>query len=264
MESDSNWNVGEVAVYEAASKPARLSEKAAAARRIAQPLGLHHHAASVPYRLVSIYLSMALARIGVRPMTITIFWGLLGMAGVVALACPHYRVQVAGACALQLSYLLDCVDGEVARLTGRLSRIRSFVDRLNHGMIKAALFPALGYAVLQATHQWIYFWLSFSACVFTVNHHAAKFYAQCTGVELPPRYRDVPRRHRQRSSLLSRLVGTFSILQESPGFFGLILLAAAFRRLDLVVIWYGLTSPIWFFFRSLEISRYRGTNQTYD
>ncbi len=126
------------------------------ARRIAQPAGLGPNVTDIPYRILSIFPSLLLARVGLSPNQITLLWISLGLMAVVALGSAKYGVRVAGALILQLSYLLDFVDGEVARLQNRISEQGSFLDLAGHGLVKTGLFLALGYHVLVSTHRFAY------------------------------------------------------------------------------------------------------------
>lgn len=224
------------------------------ARRVAQPLGLHGGGLSAPYRLTSIYLSLPLARWGVRPMAITTVWGVLGFVGAVALACPRYSVRLAGALLLEFSYWLDNIDGEVARLLNppQISKKRALLDRINHSVIKTALFLAPGLYVFRITQQPVYLWLAFSACVFTINHHTAKYYAQCVGLS-PSNWPARPEDRGRRPGLARRTINWISLSQETPGLFALALLAVLFRHLDWMLIWYGITAPLWFLFRTADL-----------
>src|SRR5258707_1360239 len=98
------------------------------ARKIAQPPGSNSTITDIPYRAVSIFPSIWLARTRVTANQITLLWGFLGLVAVIGLAWPSQNVRIGAAVLLEFSYLLDFVDGEVARLQHRTSKRGFFYD----------------------------------------------------------------------------------------------------------------------------------------
>lgn len=60
---------------------------------------------------------------------------------------------VLGAIMLQLHYLLDCVDGNIARLTNRCTPLGAKLDKLVDQIVRATLFVSLAY--LSTVTLWI-------------------------------------------------------------------------------------------------------------
>jgi len=227
----------------------------ASLRGIAQPREYSPSRTDRPYRAVSIYLSAPLARAGATPNGITIAWIVVGLAGVAAFLADNRGAHVLGAILLQFSYLLDFVDGEVARLTDRRSLSGGFLDLLGHGVIKASLPLAVGAAAAWQTGQ---VWLALAggvAAVAIVVGDALRFYAACTigeltGGDLGHTVVPLERRDPRRPSL-GRLVGTaFDLSFESPGLYGLTLVAALFDRLDALVVYWAVGGVVWFGLRA--------------
>jgi phosphatidylglycerophosphate synthase len=232
----------------------------AALRSIAQPPEYSPSITDRPYRVVSIFLSLPLARVGATPNGITLGWTVIGLAGVVALMADSWPVRVGGALLLQLSYLLDFVDGEVARLTGRRSAVGGFLDLIGHGVIKASLPLAAGAAAGWHGGQPLLLVLGGIGAVAVVIGDTLRFYAACTLNELAggdlghtvvPHESQGPRR-----PTLARLAGTaFDLSFESPGLYGLALLAALADRLDLLVVYWAVGGLAWFGRRATTYSR---------
>ncbi|MGH9396992.1 MAG: CDP-alcohol phosphatidyltransferase family protein [Terriglobia bacterium] len=216
------------------------------ARRIAQPAAHSPALTDIPYRAVSIYPSTVLARLGIAPNQITILWIVLGIAGVLALASPSYGVRIAGAVLLEVSYLFDFVDGEVARLTNRTSQLGYLLDLAGHGIIKTALFLAIGYGLFASTHRYEMLMLAFLACVGVSNGQMVPFYVG----EAFRRTESgrVPAAQTARS-LLRKLLSWSVYAFESPGLYLLVLLGAVFNGLEWVLVFYGILSPLWFLYR---------------
>ena len=227
----------------------------AALRRIAQPREYSPSLTDRPYRAISIFLSLPLARAGATPNGITIGWILVGLAGVSAFVVEGWGAHVAGALLLQLSYLLDFVDGEVARLTDRRSLSGGFLDLLGHGVLKASLPMAVGAAAgWQTGRTWLLLAGGVASVVIVVGD-TLRFYAACTVNELAGGdlgHTVVPyKRRRGRRPSLAKVVATaFDLCFESPGLYGLTLVAALADRLDVLVVYWAAGGLAWFWRRA--------------
>ncbi|MHB8484457.1 MAG: CDP-alcohol phosphatidyltransferase family protein [Candidatus Acidiferrales bacterium] len=222
------------------------------ARGIAQPAGSSPSITDIPYRKVSIYLSVPLAKLSVTPNQITVVWILLGLAGDVGLGFSQYWVRVTAAAIFQLSYILDYVDGEVARLQGRTSKRGFFLDLSGHCLIKTGIFLGVGYRIVASTGRLEYLILAFLACVSVSNLSSLYTFASYAGVSAwkkPDSHDTAPP---PRASTLRRLLGLFGILFESPGIYALVFVAAVLERTEWLLLFYGICGPLWFVFRTHE------------
>ncbi|HXG16125.1 MAG TPA: CDP-alcohol phosphatidyltransferase family protein [Calidithermus sp.] len=228
-------------------------------RAIAQPPEYSPSPTDGFYRVFSIFLSVPLSRLGAAPNAITVAWILVGLGGVAALLAGSWPVRVAGALLLQLSYLLDFVDGEVARLRRRLSLVGGFLDLAGHGLIKAALPLAVGASAAAVAGRPA--WLAAGAVgsVALIVGDSLRFYAACTSADLgagdlghaPAPARRAGARH--RPGRLVRALATLSF--ETPGLYATVLLAAVLDRLDLLAISWGLGAPLWMLARAVGYAR---------
>ncbi|MGH9450310.1 MAG: CDP-alcohol phosphatidyltransferase family protein, partial [Terriglobia bacterium] len=215
------------------------------ARGIAQPSAFSPNVTDIPYRTVSIYPSVVLARLGITANQITIGWIILGIVGVVALGSQAYAFRLAGAILLEVAYLLDFVDGEVARLTNRTSQLGYLLDLAGHGVIKTALFLAIGYGVFASTQRYEMLVLAFLACVGVMNGHLVPMFVS----EAFPQAVPQPAPAATQRSVLRSALSWPTYLFESPGIYLLVLLGAIFNRLDWVLVFYGILGPLWFLYR---------------
>jgi phosphatidylglycerophosphate synthase len=69
---------------------------------------------------------------GVRPNSITILMILSGLLGAALFAVDNVVVKVAGYVFIQLWFVMDCCDGEVARITKDYSKYGTEMDYLAH------------------------------------------------------------------------------------------------------------------------------------
>jgi hypothetical protein len=76
------------------------------------------------------YLARWAARFGLAPATVTVASFGWGLAAAAAFAVGTRPALVVGAVALQVAFLLDCVDGQLARYTGRTSATGAWLDAM--------------------------------------------------------------------------------------------------------------------------------------
>jgi phosphatidylglycerophosphate synthase len=95
-------------------------------------------------RRLSPYATMAFARLGWSPNTVTACFIISGVAAGVLAAVPGLPAAIGVALLTQLYLLFDCSDGELARLTGRFSPAGVYLDRIGHYIAEALLLVGLG------------------------------------------------------------------------------------------------------------------------
>jgi phosphatidylglycerophosphate synthase len=107
--------------------------------------------------------------LGVSPNLLTILSMLVGLGGAYLLATGWVA---SGAMVLIVWGLLDCCDGEVARLTGRLSPAGALLETLNSNVQYVLWLPALCYGLYtegQLGVQWVFAAFLFSGLFNTVR-----------------------------------------------------------------------------------------------
>jgi hypothetical protein len=226
-------------------------------RRIAQPPQYSPSRADWIYRRWSIYLSIPLARYGLTPNGITLGWIIIGLLGAGALVSSSWIVRVLGALLLEFSYLLDFVDGEVARLTDQRSLVGTFLDLMGHGLIKTALpFAAGASAFMQSGSRFMLFAGAVGAIAIGVGD-ALRFHAACTSGRLGAGDLErvsAGRRPLSELSIRELAGGAFDLSNESPGLFALALLAALLNRLAALTVYWMVAGPIWLGLRAITYS----------
>ena len=103
------------------------------------------------HRRLSIHLTAVLLRTPVTLNQVSLLMIAAAIAGA-ALCVPNdLRVNLVGAAVLYLSFLLDKVDGEMARWRGQPSVIGILLDRFHHRLAEPLLFLAVGVRAWQVT-----------------------------------------------------------------------------------------------------------------
>ncbi len=102
---------------------------------------------TILHRPIAHPLARLLARTPITPNQITVFAFGIGLASAGAFAVGSYALALLGAALLVVSAFIDCVDGELARLALRESRIGKWLDLCLDNVVHVCLFVAIGLGV---------------------------------------------------------------------------------------------------------------------
>lgn len=120
---------------------------------------------------VSIHVTRFFVRFNLSPTIATFAFLIFGLAGSVLLLFGGVYSLLGFAC-LFVYYIMDCVDGEVARYHGREKFIFGFHDFMFHLYVKSAFFICYGiYAARTSGESWVFFF----ALAALVSSLLAKF-----------------------------------------------------------------------------------------
>jgi phosphatidylglycerophosphate synthase len=95
-------------------------------------------------RKVSPYLTRALLPTPLSANVVTGLMSVVGLAAAALTSLPSVAAAVGAALLIQLQLLLDCSDGELARVRGESSPAGIYLDRIGHYLTEAALPIGLG------------------------------------------------------------------------------------------------------------------------
>src|SRR6059036_2495444 len=96
-------------------------------------------------RKVSTLLTRLFLRIGLSPNAITVLSLFIGLMAAGSFALGGYLVGIVGSLLFQLSAIVDCCDGEVARLTNRQSRFGEQLDITADNVVHMAIFAGVAW-----------------------------------------------------------------------------------------------------------------------
>lgn len=98
-------------------------------------------------RPLAVRIARGLKNTPVTAPLVTLVWTPIGLGGALCYAAGGYGLALVGTVALQVKNILDAVDGSLARLQGRPSRIGRFLDTDMDAVVAAALYAGLAMAV---------------------------------------------------------------------------------------------------------------------
>ena len=100
-------------------------------------------------RRLSRHLTYLALRLGLRPNEVTVISMALGIGAALLFARGDWGTTVIAALLLQVSLMVDCVDGEVARYTGRFTPVGAWLDGVGDRVKEYSVYAGLaaGYDV---------------------------------------------------------------------------------------------------------------------
>jgi phosphatidylglycerophosphate synthase len=113
-------------------------------QEIIDRLNDEHWAGRLYMRRLSPRLTWIFARLGWSPNAVTVGFIGCGLAAGAAVTVSGLAGAAGGAVLIQAYLLLDCSDGELARLTGRTSATGVYLDGIGHYLGEMALLVGLG------------------------------------------------------------------------------------------------------------------------
>jgi hypothetical protein len=124
-------------------------------------------------RRLSKPLSGFAAARGWSPNTITIVSLVVGLAAALSFAVGERWALVVGAVLLQVSIIIDCSDGEVARLTGRYSTVGAWLDAATDRIKEYAAYAGLAWGVWSAGSD--IWWLAGATMTLQTARHLSDY-----------------------------------------------------------------------------------------
>ena len=183
---------------------------------------------------------------------ITLFSYLVYFLACLILIFVSYPWNALSAVLIYFAYVLDCVDGNVARYKNSISLGGVFLDSLGHSFVPAVLIFCVGFAAFYRALNGYYLLAGFVASFFFMA--TAQITAKHETIIL--KYAKVTKNNGEESLLISLFgMPTFHLCE-------LILFAALFNVLHWLIVFYVFFIPlryfgaVYFSFRSLSRTKY--------
>ena len=98
-------------------------------------------------RPISVYFTWLIVRTPLSANNVTFLQIIVGSCGAVFLAFPGGYLPLYGVILIQISYILDCVDGEVARWKKIESKGGEYLDLICHTVVVSLYMFCFGYGL---------------------------------------------------------------------------------------------------------------------
>jgi len=197
-------------------------------------------------RKVSIYFTKLFLYTPITGNQVTLLMILVGAVASVFFVFGNHYMSIIGALILQLWYVLDHVDGEVARYRGK-SRIGVYLDLLNHSIVHPLIFVFMAFGVYSAVNNiWILI-LGFSSAISVLWFDLAILnkYAVFVMERMPHKKEKKPGAAKKGSlGFLQKTYAGIGFVFRFPGMMNILLLASVFNVLMYIFIFYGISLPV--------------------
>jgi len=111
-------------------------------------------------RIFSIYFTKIFILLGITPNQVTILMIISALIGSTLFAFPSLTLAIIAFFMFQIWLILDCSDGEVARITGKKSLFGPYLDRLNHYIADITIFLSLGLKIYIISNNLLFLFIS--------------------------------------------------------------------------------------------------------
>lgn len=209
-------------------------------------------------RLPSFYMTWLFLHLNISANQATYISLVIGFGSCIFLALGSYTLKLAGALLASLYLLLDCVDGNIARYTKSTSPFGKFIDASASYIISSFLFMSIGLGTFMNPNSSILlrhsesFFISFNKYIFLiVGFWSAFSYLLARLISL--RYKTMIVSSSDNDSTKNLISNRFfrissivfrNIFGVSGFFVPLLLLAAVFRLLGFLALFYAVVNSI--------------------
>lgn len=140
--------------------------------------GISHHAPrhDVVVRKLSIYVTWLLLHTPLSANAITVLQIVVGVIGGALLIPADYVLNFAGILLLQLGYVLDCCDGEVARYRQQASVRGVFLDLIGHEIVIPFMYMGLALGEFQRGAPLSVLIFGFAVALFSLRFDIAALF----------------------------------------------------------------------------------------
>ncbi len=204
-------------------------------------------------RSMSIYLTKLFLYTPLTPNQITYIWWAMGITSAFLFAVGDYWYALAAALLLNLSFLIDYVDGEVSRYRKQSSLLGVYLDYMAHYTINPLVMLGIGIGAymnnsLPTMPNFIYLLAGAIASIFMLNINLVKTKKYEVFIDKGELKKVEAQRkvfkEKAEEGLVKFVLGFFRM-----SFLNIIPIAAVFNFLDYMVIFYAVFMPIMYLSR---------------
>lgn len=183
-----------------------------------------------------------------EPTTICFIMVLIGLVSIPFFFLGGYWNIIIGALILQVHYIFDHIDGNIARVANKKSIRGKYLDYIPNITINQLVLIALGFGVFRNTGNIYYLLLGVSAGFFYLAKEPARLYKYSIRNDLNLKQNFSPT-NKKDISKFQKINQKIGIIFDFPGMMNLILIFAIFNLSHLLIILYGIYFPIYFIAR---------------
>lgn len=205
-------------------------------------------------RPISFVLTYFLINIGVTANAVSVIAIIDALLSCILIASPYQYLRIVGVFLFALWHVLDCVDGNIARVKHESSYMGEYIDALSGYTASSFVFLSIGIAAYYTSTMFVNvgYWImlgGFASVAETYtrlihNRYTVAAYRRDFEItnSLPDIKQDDPEGKRGLLFIGSRIRKTFGF---SALFIPFLILALIFNRFDILVIFYSIYNICW-------------------
>jgi len=183
-----------------------------------------------------------------EPTTICFIMILIGVASIPFFFLGGYWNIIIGALILQVHYIFDHIDGNIARVTNKKSIRGKYLDYIPNITVNQLVLIALGFGIFRTTGEISYLLLGVSAGFFYLAKEPARLHKYSIMDDL--NIKEKPLTNKRNISKFQKINHKTGIIFDFPGMMNLILIFGIFNLSHILIILYGIYFPIYFIARA--------------
>ena len=197
-------------------------------------------------RKIALYFTWFLLHFNVTPNQatfISLFFSIIGSSFFIL---GQYKYSIMAAILLQLSYIFDCVDGEIARFTKLGNPKGHYFDRIAEYISSSLIFVGITFGAYRMFNEAYYFIFGFAAVLSILYFRMFSSEKYKILYEYSLKLKENPKASINKKKVLELL----KLLHDKIGFFfripaltNIITIAAFFNALNSALIFYGTIFP---------------------
>ncbi len=194
-------------------------------------------------RKISIYFTLLLIHLGVSGNVASMIMLITGLIASSFFTLGNYSAYLAGVLLLQFWYVLDHVDGELARYWKKTSAKGIFIDKLTHHIIHPFIYLFLGIGLWKQLNNPLMLILGSFTAYFLLLQDLINIDKRDSLIA--SNINKTKKELNQKSNMFGALFTKVSlIVYKVPGLMNILTLAAIFNLLYYVFLFYAITFPI--------------------
>jgi len=183
-----------------------------------------------------------------EPTTICFVMVLIGFASIPFFFLGGYWNIIIGSLILQLHYIFDHIDGNVARVMNKTSVRGKYLDYIPNITVNQLVLIALGFGIFRTSGDISYLLLGISAGFFYLAKEPTRLYKYSIMKDLNIKAK--PLTNKKNISKFQKINQKMGIIFDFPGIMNLILIFAILNLSHILIILYGIYFPIYFLARA--------------
>lgn len=199
--------------------------------------------------IISIPLTIPLLYTSITPNQITVLWIILGSLSCLFFIAGDYTLSIVGALLLNFAWVLDAVDGTIARYKNIKSENGNYLESIGHIFIDSLLMFCISLGAYNRYGNLLFLFLGYSAGVsiliwhIVVNEKILFFVEDEIFTKFINKKAAKLKLKTQSKTLIQKLYEFIIIFYHADFFFFILVILSILNAVPIFIVFYGITFP---------------------